>query len=137
MDRLTSQAFPAGSLQDAQTVSLFFSERPGEVESEYEDIWTMLLLGNPRWNLVWNLEEPTDCMRSWGLPGPWVPKHTHAHMHVLPSIARRGVEQKMLSVSRTLLSLQKKVPVCSACPTVIPPPPDLTYQECWGPESHS
>lgn len=50
VDELTSQALPAGPLQEAQTISSFFSERAGAVASAYEDIWTLLLLGSPRRN---------------------------------------------------------------------------------------
>lgn len=84
-DELTSQALPAGPLQEAQTISSFFGERAGAVASVYEDIWTLLLLGNPRRNVVWNLEGPTDRVRSLGLAAPCTPEHTRARTHPLPS----------------------------------------------------
>lgn len=104
---------PSGALAGGT----FFGERAGAVASVYEDIWTLLLLGNPRRNVVWNLEGPTDRVRSLGLAAPCTRVHARTHS---PPAARLSIEQKMPALSRTLLPLHKnsllsaltRVPLC-------------------------
>ena len=106
VDQLTSQAPPARPLKDAQSACSLVKGL-----SEYEDVWTSLLWGNPRWNVVLNLEGLPGCMRS---PGASLPLHAQAHTHThththackhFPLTAGLSTEQKMLALSRALLPL--------------------------------
>lgn len=104
-----------------QTIGSFFGEWAGEAASECEDIPTSLLLGNPRWNLAWNLEGPTDRLRPPGLPS-CVPKRTRTGMPTLRSHGQIECPTEDGVLCRTFLLRTRAASVSSVWGPVVPPP---------------